>query len=102
MTTELAAANFRRPRQPVLPASFLVVAEVLGLPMPRSFDAYRLRRCREGTDVYLIDQETGFEMNFSLMKRVQPANFREARRWVAAVAAGHGVTLVEVKRGWRR
>lgn len=95
----------RRKRIP-LPASALSVSGALGLPLPETFTHFRLRRRKRGTEVWIIGpayapSSTGkmlsmpFSLNLSAMLDVWPASFPEARKWVAAYAAGHGQVLEE-------
>ena len=85
----------RREKSPEfeMPESWLIVANMFGFDVNRTFSQYCLRRCRRGTEVHI--REKRFTMNLSYFTKTYPANFKEARRWIAAVADRYGWQMTE-------
>lgn len=93
----LPMAAFRKPAPVKLPESFLEVAHAFGIPIPVGPPThYRIRRYR-GDAAVEVRFPGGLTVNVTHFERVQPANFAEARKWVAAWSQRHGFEMTEVK-----
>lgn len=82
----------RSPRLP-MPDSLLITAETFGFPLPETFNVYYLRRTRRGTEVSI--RGGPLTINLSYYTKTYPNGFKEARKWIAAVADRHGWCMVE-------
>lgn len=71
---------------------------VLGdIPEPNGSVTFRLRRVKEGAEIWLSTPMNHgvFSWSVSHVEKVWPADFDAAREWVAAYAARHGQILEE-------
>ncbi len=67
----------RRQAPPLaLPKSLLAAAETFGFDLPRTFDQFILRRCKEGTTVFIKGGR--LTLNLSHATKVYPENFTAA------------------------
>jgi hypothetical protein len=74
----------------------MIVARTFGFDTPRAFSAYYLHRSRYGTTVYVIGGR--LTMNLSHYAQTYPPNFKEARKWIAAIAERQNWTMTETTR----
>lgn len=96
-------ATLKRPRKPFpIPDSAAVVLPILGCEFdpPWAPIGFSLQRAKEGVNIGL--QHGKFWWSLSYLLNVYPPTFREARKWIAAYAAQHGQTVVEMKRNGPR
>jgi len=71
----------------------LVISDVFGFPLPKTFYSFYLVRCRHGTEVNIKSGPLTINLSYAL--KTWPANFKEARQWTAAVSERFGWQLVE-------
>lgn len=89
-------AGFRRQFPAVaLPASFVTVAETLGMRAGNPV-AFRFRRVACGTEVWL-HFDSGFRLNLSNHEGCYPANVSVARKYAGEFARKHGFEYAEIK-----
>lgn len=86
-----------------LPSSFNAVADAFGLGKPEKFKEFRLRRIRNGVEVFLWADGDGksfksFGLNLSAHTGIFPKYFKEARLWIQAIESRYGLSLNEVKK----
>jgi len=92
----LAKARRREPAQEFrLPPKLILFFETFGLSTPKTFDRFLLKRSRRagGTVVYILSGPT--MIGLSPLTGIYPPSFKEARKWVAAIAERQGWTLRE-------
>lgn len=87
----------RRQAPPLaLPKSLLAAAETFGFDLPNTFDHFILRRCKEGTTVFIKGGR--LTLNLSHAFKVYPANFAAARKWITAIAERQRWQMSETKK----
>lgn len=78
------------------PASLKIFAETFGTGLPKTFDRFYLKRSRRGTVVYI--QNGALTIGLSPITGIYPKTFKDARKWVAAVAERQNWSMTEVTR----
>lgn len=96
-----AHPRFRNKAAPeIADARTMMAVEALGLPMPDGSEPrfFRLKRCRDGTDIWL--EQGPFGKNLTAYE-IAPLGltFTQAREWARKYAAKHGFIFREKPRG---
>lgn len=78
---------------PIPESAKALVVFGIGLPATAWGVTFRLRRVKEGTEIFLL--AGGFSWNLSVLENVWPDNFAVARRWIAAYGSRYGQVIGE-------